>query len=81
VKPETGEEEVTVTLTRFEWLILLRGGRHLRKKSERQLRQNPDFVPEPGKTDVNREYIRCFNSATDKIEAVWGRPFPENIRK
>jgi hypothetical protein len=80
MKPETGEEEITATLTRFEWLVLMRGGRQLRNKSQRQLEKNPDFVPEPGRTDVNREYISQFNSAVNKLEQVWGRTL-DHIRK
>lgn len=79
MKREIGEQEVSVTLTRFEWQILMRGGRHLRNKARRQLEKDPDFVPEPGRTDVNREYIAQFSSAIDKIEKEWGRPL-EHIR-
>lgn len=78
--PERGNEQVTVTLTRFEWQILMRGARNLRNKSEKLITKCPDFVPEPGRTDVNRVYITQFNSAIDKIEKNWGAPL-HHIRK
>jgi hypothetical protein len=74
MRPERGNEEVTATLTRFEWNVLLRGGRQLRNKSRKQIEKAPGFVPEPGHTDVNREYISQYNSALNKIEKVWGSP-------
>lgn len=80
MRREDGEQKLTVTLTRFEWAVLMRGGRQLRNKAQRQLEKDPTFVPEPGKTDVNREYIAQFHSAIDKIEKVWGRTL-DHIRK
>jgi hypothetical protein len=73
MKREVGEEEVTVTLTRFEWQVMMRGGKQIRNKARRQIEKSPGFVPEPGRSDVNREFIAQFNSAVDKIEAQWGR--------
>jgi hypothetical protein len=72
MNPERGEEELTVTLTRFELGVLLRGGRVLRMKAEKQMQKDPDFVPEPGKMNVNQSYVDTFNSALDKIEQAWG---------
>ncbi len=79
MRPDRGHEEVTVKLTRFEWQILMRGGRHLRNKAMRQIEKSPGFVPEPGKSDVNREYINQFKSAVNKIEKEWGSPL-DHIR-
>jgi hypothetical protein len=69
---ELGQEEVTITLTRFEWNVLLRGARLLRNKTVKQINKNPTFVPEPGKIDVNRNCILQYNSAITKIERQWG---------
>lgn len=80
MSPDRGAEQVTVTLTRHEWQILMRGGRHLRMKAEKQAAKTPDFVPEPGRIDVNRQYITQFNSAIDKIEKAWGSNL-DHIRK
>lgn len=72
-------EDITITISRFELKILIKAGRHLKNKCLRELRKNPNFIPEEGHFDVNREYIKAFLSATTKIQNQQGIFFPHAL--
>lgn len=63
------EQEFTLKLSYWEMRNLLFAIRAAKAKSEKAMRSDPDFTPEPGRINLNEARIKSLDSAGTKIMA------------
>lgn len=63
------EQQFTLTLGYWEMRNLLFAIRAAKAKTEKAMKSDPEFTPEPGRINLNEARIKSLTSAGDKIMA------------
>lgn len=64
------EQEFTLSLGYWEMRNLLFAIRAAKAKTEKSMKADPDFTPEPGRINLNEARLASLDSAGNKIMAV-----------